>query len=521
MAVSSGKAGSGTAMLGHAGPAEPIGRLADPCVVVIFGASGDLTKRKLLPALSHLRGAGLLTDRFAVVGIARSPLTSEQFRERLNAEVADVATSPVEGEHWGWLMERLYYLSGNANDPDTFRRLVELLSELDRRHETPGNYFFYLSTSPNLFGEIARQLGAAGLADESVGRWRRVIFEKPFGQDLASAKELNREISQVLREDQIYRIDHYLGKETVQNIMAFRFANGIYEPLWNRDHVDHVQVTVAEHVGVEQRGGYYDGAGALRDMVPNHIFQLITLTAMEPPVSFEADAVRDEQVKILHALEHWSADDVASHAVRGQYGPGEIDDAPVAGYRQEANVAANSTTETYVALKLGIDNWRWAGVPFYVRTGKRLPRRDTEIVVQFKRPPLLLFKNTPVDRLPTNRLTLHLQPDEGISLSFGAKVPGPIMRLGAVEMQFHYEDYFGTVPSTGYERLMYDCMIGDATLFQRVDMVEASWGVVAPVLEVWQAAPFGEFPNYAAGSWGPLDADELLHRDGRRWIATS
>ncbi len=499
--------------------AEPAGRVADPCVVVIFGASGDLTKRKLLPALSHLRAAGLLTERFAVVGVARSPLTSEQFRERLNAEVADVATNPVEGEHWAWLMERLYYLPGNANDPDTFRRLTELLGDLDRRHRTPGNYFFYLSTSPDLFGEIARQLGAAGLADERDGRWRRVIFEKPFGRDLASAKELNREISQVLQESQIYRIDHYLGKETVQNILALRFANGIFEPLWNRDHVDHVQLTVAEALGVEQRGGYYDGAGALRDMVPNHIFQLITLTAMEPPVSFEANAVRDEQVKVLHALEHWSADDVLSHAVRGQYGPGEIDEELVAGYRQEQNVPSDSATETFVALELGIDNWRWAGVPFYLRTGKRLPERDTEIMVQFKRPPLLLFKDTPVERLAPNRLTLHLQPDEGIALSFGAKVPGPIVRLGTVEMQFHYHDYFGSTPSTGYERLMYDCMLGDATLFQRVDMVEASWGVVAPVQEVWASRPGREFPNYPAGSWGPREADELLGRDGRSWVA--
>jgi glucose-6-phosphate 1-dehydrogenase len=344
-----------------------------------------------------------------------------------------------------------------------------------------------------------------------------VIIEKPFGRDLDSARSLNREITQVLEEKQIYRIDHYLGKETVQNIIIFRFGNGIFEPIWNRRYIDHVQITASETVGVEGRGGYYETAGALRDMVPNHLFQLVSLTAMEPPISFQADAVRDEQAKVLHAIQIPSPEEVLSLAVRGQYGPGLMEDAHVPGYRSEIKVAPDSNTETFAGLKLRIDNWRWADIPFYLRTGKRLGRRATEIAIQFKRAPFQLFRDTPVGTLETNRLVLYIQPEEGLSLRFGAKIPGPIMHMGAVEMKFNYVDYFGRTPSTGYERLIYDCMLGDATLFQRADMVEAGWSVITPILDVWKALPPRSFPNYASGSWGPKEADELLARDGRSW----
>jgi glucose-6-phosphate 1-dehydrogenase len=344
-----------------------------------------------------------------------------------------------------------------------------------------------------------------------------VIIEKPFGNDLESAKALNQEIGQVLKESQIYRIDHYLGKETVQNILIFRFANGIFEPVWNRRYIDHVQITVAESLGVERRGGYYEHAGALRDMIPNHLLQLVSLTAMEPPISFMANAVRDEQAKVLHAVQPIPPEDVLTRAVRGQYGQGTIENEHVPAYREEPFVDPHSNTETFVALKLSVDNWRWAGVPFYIRTGKRLPRRVTEVVIQFRRAPFVLFRDTQVDKLGSNLLVMHIQPDEGISLSFGAKIPGPHVRLGGVTMDFRYADYFGTEPSTGYERLLYDCMIGDATLFQRSDMVEAGWSIVEPVLDVWRALPARAFPNYGSGTWGPKEADELMGRDGRKW----
>jgi len=382
---------------------------------------------------------------------------------------------------------------------------------------TPGNYLFYLSVAPTLIAPVVQNLGKSGLSKEENGRWRRVVIEKPFGHDVPSAVELNRCIKSVIGERQIFRIDHYLGKETVQNLMVFRFGNGMFEPIWNRNYIDHVQVTVAEELGVEGRGPYYDGAGAMRDMVPNHIAQLLSLVGMEPPISFSADAVRDEQVKLLDSIEPLSPEDVLHQAVRGQYGPGEVAGKKVPGYRQEEKVPPESTTETFVALKLMVDNWRWAGVPFYARTGKRLPTRMTQIVIQFKQAPAMLFQHTSVDRPTTNRLYIHIQPKEGISLRFGAKVPGPVLTMGAVEMDFDYVDYFGRVPSTGYETLLYDAMIGDATLFQRADMVEAGWAMVQPLLDVWKALPPRNFPNYAAGSWGPADADELLQRDGRHW----
>jgi glucose-6-phosphate 1-dehydrogenase len=496
---------------------ETLGQPADPCVMVIFGASGDLTKRKLIPALYNLARENLLSKEFAVVGIARSPMNNEEFRGKISQDIKQFATSSVDANLWHWFVRRLYYLSGDIQDANTYQQLQSLLSQVDKEHGTRGNYLYYLATAPDFFSPVIQQLGAARLAREENGHWCRVILEKPFGHDFDSARSLNQEIRKVLNENQIYRIDHYLGKETVQNILVFRFANGILEPIWNRRYIDHVQITVAEDIGVEQRGGYYNEAGALRDMVPNHIFQLISLTTMEPPISFEADAVRDEQVKILHAIQPISPEEVLRSAVRGQYGEGMVGGERVSGYRLEPSVPPNSVTETFVALKLYIDNWRWAGVPFYLRTGKRLPRRVTEIAIQFKRAPFVLFRKTPVEHLRPNLLVLHIQPDEGISLSVGAKIPGPILRLGTVDMDFQYEKYFGSTPSTGYERLLYDCMLGDATLFQRADMVEASWGVVAPVLDLWKALPPRNFPNYAAGTWGPQEADDLIAKDGREW----
>jgi glucose-6-phosphate 1-dehydrogenase len=459
----------------------------------------------------------LLSRQFAVVGSARRPMSNEEFRDRLTQAMKEFATGPVDADLWEWFTRRLYYLPGDSQDPQTYRRLQELLAQIDKEHGTPGNYFYYLATAPGLFSGVIQQLGAAGLTREENGRWRRVIIEKPFGHDAASARTLNQEIRQVLHERQIYRIDHYLGKETVQNIMVFRFANGIFEPIWNRRYIDHVQITVAETVGVEERGNYYDETGTLRDMVPNHIFQLITLMAMEPPISFDADAVRDEQTKILRAIQPLSPEEVLTRTVRGQYGEDAHDGEHLPAYRSEPHVASDSRTETFVALKLLLDNWRWADIPIYLRTGKRLPKRVTEVAIQFKRAPFMLFRKTSVERLAPNLLVLHIQPNEGISLRFGAKVPGPLVRLGSVDMDFRYADYFGSTPSTGYERLLYDCMTGDATLFQRADMVEAAWSVVAPILDVWKALPPRNFPNYAAGTWGPKEADDLLERDGRHW----
>jgi glucose-6-phosphate 1-dehydrogenase len=496
---------------------QPIGRPGDPCVMVIFGAAGDLTRRKLIPALYNLAKYQLLSREFAVVGIARSGMTTEDFRKKISDEIKEFATSPLEPDLWEWFVRRLHYMHGNFGDKALYPKLKELLAKVDQDHSTHGNYFYYLATSADYFGPIIENLGENGLMAEDSQHWRRVIIEKPFGHDLESAKELNQQILKVADEKQIYRIDHYLGKETVQNILAFRFANGIFEPIWNRRYIDHVQISVAETVGVESRGSYYDQAGAMRDMVPNHIMQLITLTAMEPPVSFKADAVRDEQSKILHAIQPLSSEDVLSKTVRGQYGEGVMNGQRVPAYRSEPDVPPDSRTETFVAMKLQIDNWRWADVPFYLRTGKRMPARNTHVVIQFRRAPFVLFRDTPVENLMPNQLVLHIQPEEGISLRFAAKAPGPVMRLGGVDMNFEYADYFGQQPSTGYERLLHDCMIGDATLFQRADMVEAGWLVVSPVMDVWKALPPRNFPNYASGTWGPKEADELLERDGRRW----
>jgi glucose-6-phosphate 1-dehydrogenase len=495
----------------------PTGKPGDPCVMVIFGAAGDLTRRKLIPALYNLERSGLLSKEFAVVGVARSQKTTEEYRTKISEDIKQFATGKVEPALWESFIRRFYYFAGEFHDQNLYSQLKEYLDKIDRDHSTNQNYFFYLATAPSFFGQIVEQLAAAKMMEQENGHWRRVIIEKPFGHDLESAKALNQQLRKVADEKQIYRIDHYLGKETVQNIMAFRFANGIFEPIWNRRYIDHVQISVAETVGVESRGGYFDTAGSLRDMVPNHIMQLISLTAMEPPISFQADAVRDEQAKILHAIQPLSDKDVLSRTVRGQYGEGTFGGEHVPAYRSESDVPADSRTETFVAIKLSIDNWRWADVPFYLRTGKRMPSRSTTIVIQFRRAPFVLFRDTPVETLMPNQLVLHIQPEEGISLRFAAKVPGPVMHLGAVDMNFAYREYFGEQPSTGYERLLHDCMTGDQTLFQRADMVEAGWCVVSPVLDIWKALPPRNFPNYASGTWGPKEADELLERDGRRW----
>src|SRR6266446_3466386 len=461
---------------------EQTGKPAGACAMVLFGAAGDLTKRKLIPALFNLVKANLLPKDFAVLGVSVDDLTLEQFRTQVTGflPAGDRGT-----EAWESFTQRLYYQRGEFADPNTYSTVAARLSALDQELQTAGNYMFYLATSPKFFDQIVQQLGTAGLSHQENGRWRRVVIEKPFGHDLDSAQTLNREIKTVLRENQIYRIDHYLGKETVQNIMVFRFDNAIFEPIWNRRYIDHVQITNAETVGVEQRGGYFDTAGTLRDMVPNHMMQLLSLTAMESPASFQADAVRDEQAKVLHAMQPLASEDVLQYSVRGQYAEGAIGEERVPSYRVEPGVSPESRTETFVALKLNIDNWRWVGVPFYLRTGKRLAMRHTEITIQFKKTPFVLFRNAPVHK-HSNQLVIQIQPVEGISLSFGAKIPGPILRVGSVDMSFEYSKYFGADAYTGYEVLLYDCMIGDATLFQRADMVEAGWSVVDPVLDVWK-----------------------------------
>jgi glucose-6-phosphate 1-dehydrogenase len=492
-------------------------RTADACVMVIYGASGDLTRRKLVPALYHLARDHLLSPNFAVVGFASAEYDDASFRAQIALDLKQYCVSAVDAEVWQWLAPRIHYVRGSFEDAQAYERLASAVAAASAEHGCGGNVFHYLAVAPGFFGGIVRSIGSAGLATEQEGAWRRVIIEKPFGRDLASACALNAEITQVLNERQIYRIDHYLGKETVQNLLVFRFGNGIFEPIWDRRYIEHVQITAAETVGVEQRGGYYETSGALRDMVPNHLFQLLSLTAMEPPISFDADAVRDEQAKVLRAIQPFTPEDVLSKTVRGQYGEGACDGRMVRPYRAEPKVAPESGTETYVALKLDIDNWRWADVPFYLRTGKRMARRCTEIAIQFKQAPFLMFRKAGVSGLMRNRLVIRIQPDEGISLTFGAKVPGTVMRQGAVNMDFSYADHFGSNPSTGHERLLYDCMLGDQTLFQRDDMVEAGWEVITPVLDVWEALRPRNFPNYQAGSWGPREAGELLARDRCAW----
>jgi glucose-6-phosphate 1-dehydrogenase len=492
---------------------------------VIFGASGDLTKRLLMPALYNLARARRLSEQFAIVGVDRSAWSEEDFRSHLadgvRSFVSDTggsgAAEAFDADTWDLIASRMSHMDGDATDPDMLRRLAQHLKEVEAAHGTCGNVLFYLAVASSLFGPIVEQLAAVGLTEEKDGCWRRVIIEKPFGTDLPSARALDKQLLKVVDESQIYRMDHFLGKETVQNIMVLRFANGIFEPLWNRDHIDHVQITVAETVGVERRASFYEATGALRDMVPNHVFQLLSLTAMEPPNSFGADAVRTEKDKVLEALLPLAGDDAIRNVVRGQYTAGIVRGHPVNAYRAEEGVAADSMTETYVAMQLAIDNWRWADVPFYLRTGKAMTRRTTEIAIQFKRVPFALFRDTPVDALTPNVLALQIQPDEGISLQFGAKQPGPEIRLGGVRMDFKYRDYFHTEPSTGYETLVYDCMIGDAMLFQRADSVEAGWEVVQPVIDRWRGDKTAPLEFYPAGTAGPDGADQLLARSGRKW----
>ena len=493
---------------------------AKPCAIAIFGAAGDLTKRLLMPALYNLAKSDLLPKEFAIIGVAHTDLSSDKFRDQMSQDIKEFATQDVDSEVWDWIEERLDYLQGDFEDADTYKQLQSKLSKLDSEKGTSGNYLFYLATSPSFFQPIVEGLGKAKLTNQSDEQWRRVIIEKPFGQDLDSARSLNKDILGILDESQVYRIDHYLGKETVQNLMVFRFGNGMFEPIWNRNHIDHVQITVSETVGVEKRGNYYDKAGALRDMIPNHLFQLLALTAMEAPTCFAADAVRDEKTKLFHAVEKIAPEEVSAYAVRGQYDKGQIGDREAQAYRDEPRVDADSNTESYVALKLLIDNWRWAGVPFYLRTGKYMPQRTTEIAIQFKQAPFAMFRDTPVECLTPNFLLIQIQPVERISLQIGAKVPGPKVNIDGVEMDFSYKDRFKAAPQTGYETLIYDCLIGDATLFQRADNTEAAWSIVDPILKAWQENK-ADFPNYAAGTWGPKAADELLNKDGRQWRATN
>ena len=488
-------------------------RIPEPAVVVIFGASGDLTKRKLLPALFHLEQSGLLPAEFAVVGVARRPLQDE-FSKDMREGILQFGGVKEGDKKLDGFMERVSYYAMNFDDPEGYGKLKTLLEGIDGQHGTKGNRLFYLATAPEYFADIIHQLGAHGMAKPQVGTVHTII-EKPFGHDLASARELNDDVNGVFAEDQIFRIDHYLGKETVQNILIFRFANGIFEPVWNRNYVDHVQITAAEDIGIEGRGPFYEKAGALRDVVQNHVMELLSFVAMEPPVSFEAASMRREKVKVWRSIQSIHLMD----AVRGQYGPGTVDGKQVKGYRQEDRVDPDSGTETYAALKIGIDNWRWAGVPFYLRAGKRLAKRATEITIQFKQPPQLLFKGQSgsCKELQPNLITMRIQPDEGISLRFGAKVPSPNMEICPVIMDFNYAEAFGKSSANGYERLLLDAMLGDATLFAHRDGVEATWTLLTPILEQWAAGKPKGFPNYASGTWGPESGDELLARDGRAW----
>jgi glucose-6-phosphate 1-dehydrogenase len=490
--------------------------------MVIFGASGDLTHRLLVPALYNLSHTGLIPQNFAIVGVDIAEQTSEAWRDglhdKLKAFVGNVGSEDnipsIDAAAWQRLADGMSYVQGDFGDRSLFEKLRMHLHDVSQERGTQGNCLFYLAVADRFFGPVIEQLGHAGLLEEELRdevpqRWRRVVVEKPFGHSLQSARELNTRIRRELREEQIYRIDHFLGKETVQNIMALRFANGLFEPIWNRDRIDHVQITVAETVGVEHRAKFYEVTGALRDMVPNHVFQLLAMVAMEPPAGFDAESVRNRKADVFSALRTVDED----NAVRGQYGPG--DNQP--GYRQEPGVAPGSNIDTYVALRLSIDNWRWAGVPFYLRTGKRMSRRYTEIAIRFKHAPFAPFADTHVDELPPNWLVLRIQPDEGISLQFEVKRPGPVVELAAVRMEFAYRNWFPQEPNVGYETLIYDCMIGDQTLFQRADMVEETWRVVQQVLDAWAQKPPAHFPNYAAGSDGPRSADALLQRDGHAW----
>ena len=489
---------------------------APPCVLVIFGATGDLTRRKLLPALFRLAQQRGVPGEFAVLGIARHSLSDDEFRTAMKEAVAKFgADESLDDSSWQSFASRLFYISGDFTNAELYQTVRNKLQEIDRDYQTQGNRVFYLATLPEHFALIAKHLGDVKLARPRKPSWARVVVEKPFGRDLKSARALNKELLSVFDEKQIYRIDHYLGKETVQNLLVFRFANSIFEPLWNRQYIEQVQITNAESIGVEGRGAFYEKAGTLRDMIQNHVFQVASLVAMEPPVSLTGEAVRDEKVKALRSVRAFAVDDVAHSAVRGQYGPGIVDGDPVPGYRQEEGVDPNSSTETFVAIKLLLDNWRWAGVPFYLRSGKRLTKRVTEIAIQFKKVPHRLFMESDEPVNP-NVLVIRVQPNEGITLRFGAKLPGQTLHVRDVNMDFRYGSSFGVKSPDAYERLLLDCMLGDATLFARRDMVERGWEIVQPILDAWEQ-PDPTLPNYEAGSEGPAAAVELVERDGRRW----
>jgi len=492
------------------------GGTADPCAVVLFGASGDLAKRKVIPAMYDLACHDSLGSRYAVVGFARTPMTDELFRTSTGEAAKTMSEiGPIDPQQWADFAACLYYQAGDYSDPQAYQQLAQRLQQLDTEKKLGGNRLFYLSTPPEVYPHIVEQLGRAGLArPSSAGSWVRIIIEKPFGRDLASAKELNNIVHNVFEEQQVYRIDHYLGKDTVQNLLVLRFGNGIFEPLWNRNYVDSVQITAAETLGVERRGGFYETAGALRDMIQSHVLQLTSLVAVEPPASFDATAVRNEKLKVLQCIRPFDLERVAQSAVRGQYAPGQLNGTRVPGYREEPGVSQTSRTETFVAARLIIDNWRWAGVPFYLRTGKRLAKRSTEIMIQFRCAPHLVFRDREIE---PNRLVLNIQPDEGISVSFGAKRPGTEMRIGNVNMNFSYKEGFGDASRSAYATLLNDCLRGDATLFDRGDNVEAAWALVDPILDVWSAARTGKVPEYSSGSWGPRESDLLLERDGRQW----
>ncbi|HEY0144880.1 MAG TPA: glucose-6-phosphate dehydrogenase [Methylovirgula sp.] len=493
--------------------------------MVIFGATGDLTKRLVIPALYNLVCTKVLPEQFALIGVARAEGTAESWRdelyEMLKSYVDNAATefdvSHIDEGAWKRLAERMTYVRGDLTKPEMYDRLRGALDHAEKPHGTQGNAIFYLAVADRLFDAVVEQLGKAKLTDQDGdGKrpfWRRVVIEKPFGHSLDSARDLNVRLQRTLREDQIFRIDHFLGKETVQSIMAFRFGNGLFEPIWNRDRIDHVQITAAETVGVEQRGEFYEATGALRDMVPNHLFTLLSMVAMEPPTGFGAAAILSKKAELLTAIPAVKPERV----VRGQYGVGTVLGKPVRAYRQEVNVAPDSNVETYVAMQLEIDNWRWAGVPFYLRTGKHMLQRNTEIAIRFKQAPSAAFQDTPVDSLRPNWLVLRIAPDAGISLQFEVKRPGPVVDLAAVKMAFSYDDWFPKEPNVGYETLIYDIMTGDPTLFMRADMVEQTWRIVQPVLEAWAGDRAADLPVYAAGSEGPVEANTLLARDARSW----
>lgn len=489
----------------------------DACSFVIFGVTGDLAHRLVIPALYNLAASDLLPEKFCIVGITRKEMSDDDLRTSLMKGLCKFATQSVDAAVAKKLLSCLTSICADPGDPASFEGLRDRLEKLEAAKGTGGNRLFYLATPPAAFAPIAKQLGAVKLLHQEPGIWRRLIVEKPFGTDLASAQALNKELLKIVEEDQIYRIDHYLGKETVQNILVLRFANGMLEPVWDRNHIEHVQIIVDEKLAVGHRGSFYDVTGALRDMVPNHLFQLLSLVAMEPPVRFDAHAVRSEKAAVLTAIQTQSPEEALRNSARGQYAAGPVNGVAVPDYRQTADVKPDSNTETYVALKLMIDNWRWAGVPFYLRTGKALGTKRTEVAIKFRQAPFTMFRDTPVERLSENYLVIGIEPTEGITLQFNTKVPGPAIEIEGVEMKFRYKDYFEAEPSTGYETLLYDCMTGDNILFQRADSVEAGWRAVQPFLDAWKSAGADGLERYEAGSEGPSGAADLLKRDGRHW----